>query len=102
MMLTDEERKLLLKRTCECTAQSGCYEARRVQLIVKLLWELGELQKATPELPLFEGEPDHCSLCGAPGHTHDDHWIFAEVERLGLRTCTPEERAVLDRAGHAR
>lgn len=90
-MLTDEERKLLLKRTCECTAQSGGYEARRV----KLLWELGELQKV-PEVPLFEGEPDHCSLCGAPGHTHDDHWVFAEVERLGLRTCTPEERAVLD------
>lgn len=25
---------------------------------------------------LFEGEPEHCSLCGEPGHTHDDHWLF--------------------------
>jgi multidrug efflux pump subunit AcrA (membrane-fusion protein) len=23
--------------------------------------------------PLFAGEPEHCSLCGEPGHVHDDH-----------------------------
>jgi hypothetical protein len=95
-MISEEERALLMKRTCECTARSGCYEARRVQLTVKLLWELGDLQKSTPEIPLFEGEPGHCSLCGDAGHTHDDHWIFSEVERLGLRTCTRAERDILD------
>jgi hypothetical protein len=68
-------------------------------LIAKLLAELDQWQKPLPEVPLFEGEPDHCSLCGAPGHTHDEHWIFDEVERLGLRTCTPEERASLDWRG---
>lgn len=25
---------------------------------------------------LFEGEPERCSLCQEPGHTHDDHWLF--------------------------
>lgn len=25
------------------------------------------------EPPLFEGEPERCSLCGESGHTHDDH-----------------------------
>lgn len=49
-----------------------------------------------PDVPLFEGEPEHCSLCGEAGHTHDDHWIFAEVERLGLRTCTTAERNILE------
>lgn len=46
--------------------------------------------------PLFDGEPEHCAFCGEAGHTHDDHWIFAEVEHLGLRTCTPAERDLLD------
>ena len=32
-MITDEERKLLMHRTCECMARSGCKEARRVELI---------------------------------------------------------------------
>jgi hypothetical protein len=26
--------------------------------------------------PLFVGEPERCALCGKPGHTHDDHWLF--------------------------
>lgn len=26
--------------------------------------------------PLFDGEPERCSLCQEPGHTHDDHWLF--------------------------
>jgi hypothetical protein len=36
--------------------------------------------EADPDYPphryLFEGEPEHCSLCGEAGHTHDDHWLF--------------------------
>lgn len=31
------------------------------------------------EPPLFVGEPEHCALCGKPGHTHDDHWAYVEL-----------------------
>ena len=40
--------------------------------------------------PLFAGEPEHCSLCGEPGHTHDDHWLFQHepVKALQSRLAT--------------
>jgi hypothetical protein len=34
------------------------------------------------EPPLFAGEPEHCSLCGEPGHTHDDHHAHSKTQRL--------------------
>lgn len=46
-----------------------------------------ELVIKLAEIPLFEGEPDHCSLCSEPGHTHDDHWLFQHepIQRLQAR-----------------
>lgn len=36
--------------------------------------------------PLFDGEPGKCSLCGEPGHTHDDHWLFQHEPVKALQT----------------
>jgi hypothetical protein len=50
--------------------------------------------------PLFAGEPEHCSLCGEAGHTHDDHWLFElePVQKLKgqLDSVTTELKEILD------
>lgn len=49
------------------------------------------------EPPLFAGEPEHCSLCGEPGHTHDDHWLFQhEVVIEAIRKRDEAIRKVAD------
>lgn len=40
--------------------------------------------------PLFEGEPEKCSLCGVKGHTHDEHWLYNDIEALQRRVLELE------------
>lgn len=62
--------------------------------------DLEELSQGGGKPPLFEGEPEHCSLCGEAGHTHDDHWLFdhepvkALVARI--RELESDQKALLE------
>lgn len=47
--------------------------------------------------PLFAGEPEHCSLCGEAGHTHDDHWLFQHEPVIALQKRVRELETELGR-----
>lgn len=54
-----------------------------------------------PDPPLFEGEPERCSLCGEPGHTHDDHWLFDHEPVKALQARLREAEDVAREAAKA-